>query len=96
MRATWIFDLDNTLHDTGRKLFPIINKKMNRYIQNLLKINEYEADQKRAEGFLSGNRLLRGEKRKKKSKTVPVFANMYFTGFGLLLMYLMYKMVHKK
>jgi hypothetical protein len=59
-------------------------------------INEYEADQKRAEGFLSGNRLLRGEKRKKKSKTVPVFANMYFTGFGLLLVYLMYKMMHKK
>ena len=60
-------------------------------------INEYEAEQKRAEGFLSGNRMLRGEKRKKKSKnTVPVFANMYFTGFGLLLVYLMYKMMHKK
>ena len=60
-------------------------------------INEYEAEQNRAEGFLSGNRMLRGEKRKKKSKTtVPVFANMYFTGFGLLLVYLMYKMMHKK
>ena len=71
-------------------------------------INEYESDQKLAqgkksaaykkllaEGFLSGNRLLRGEKRKKKPKTVPVFANMYFTGFGLLLVYLMYKMMHK-
>ena len=63
----------------------------------IAEINEYEADQKRAEGFLSGNRILRGEKRKKKSKTtVPVFANMYFTGFGLLLVYLMYKMMHKK
>jgi len=60
-------------------------------------INEFKAEQNRTEGFLSGNRLLRGEKRKKKSKnTVPVFANMYFTGFGLLLVYLMYKMTHKK
>jgi len=60
-------------------------------------INEYTAEHNRAEGFLSGNRILRGEKRKKKYKTtVPVFANMYFTGFGLLLVYLMYKMMHKK
>jgi hypothetical protein len=73
-------------------------------------INEYEAGQKLSmggksaaykkllsEGFLSGNRILRGEKRKKKSKTtVPVFANMYFTGLGILLVYLMYKMTHKK
>ncbi len=76
----------------------------------IAEINEYLANQKLAlkknpaaykkllsEGFLSGNRMLRGEKRKKKSKTtVPVFANMYFTGFGLLLVYLMYKMMHKK
>ena len=63
----------------------------------IAEINAYEADQKRAEGFLSGNRILRGEKRKKKSKnTIPIFANMYFTGFGLLLVYLMYKMMHKK
>ena len=62
----------------------------------MAEINEYEADQKRTEGFLSGNRILRGEKRKNKSKTAPRLANMYFTGFGLLLVYLMYKMMHKK
>ena len=61
-------------------------------------INEYNAIQNRAEGFLSGNRMLRGEKSKKKSKNkkLPAFANMYFTGFGVLLVYLMYRMMHKK
>jgi len=62
------------------------------------KINEYNAIQNRAEGFLSGNRMLRGEKSKNKSKNkkLPAFANMYFTGFGVLLVYLMYRMMHKK
>jgi len=61
-------------------------------------INEYNAIQNRAEGFLSGNRMLRGEKNKNKSKNkkLPAFANMYFTGFGVLLVYLMYRMIHKK
>jgi len=60
--------------------------------------NEYNAIQNRAEGFLSGNRMLRGEKSKNKSKNkkLPAFANMYFTGFGVLLVYLMYRMMHKK
>jgi hypothetical protein len=60
-------------------------------------INEYNAVRNRTEGFLSGNRMLRGEKRKKKSKKqVPPFANVYLTGFGVLLVYLMYRMIHKK
>jgi len=63
----------------------------------IAEINEYNAIKNRSEGFLSGNRLLRGEKKKKKSKkTTPEFANIYITGFGLLLVYLMYKMMHKK
>ena len=59
---------------------------------------QYNAIQNRAEGFLSGNRMLRGEKSKNKSKNkkLPAFANMYFTGFGVLLVYLMYRMMHKK
>tara|TARA_B100001059_G_scaffold44484_1_gene36812 strand:- start:1130 stop:1756 length:627 start_codon:yes stop_codon:yes gene_type:complete len=60
LRATWIFDLDNTLHDTGRKLFPIINKKMNRYIQNLLKIDEYEADKIRQNYWMCYGSTLKG------------------------------------
>ena len=61
-------------------------------------INEYNAIQNRAEGFLSGNRMLRGEKSKNKSKNkkLPAVANMYFSGFGVLLVYLMYRMMHKK
>ena len=62
----------------------------------MAEINEFNAEQNRAEGFLSGNRILRGEKKKKKSKKTPAFANLYFTGFGVLLIYLMYKMMHKK
>jgi len=63
----------------------------------MAEINEYEAIQKRTEGFLSGNRMIRGEihKKKKKSNT-PIIANMYITGVGALLVYLMYKMLHKK
>ena len=60
-------------------------------------INEYNAERNRSEGFLSGNRMLRGEKSKKKTKKqLPPFANMYITGFGVLLVYLMYRMIHKK
>jgi hypothetical protein len=59
-------------------------------------INEFTAEQNRAEGFLSGNRMLRGEKKKKKAKKTPALANLYFTGFGVLLIYLMYRMMHKK
>ena len=44
MNDTWIFDLDNTLHDAQKKIFPIINQKINRYISNSVKINLSEAD----------------------------------------------------
>jgi putative hydrolase of the HAD superfamily len=60
LKATWIFDLDNTLHDTERKLFPIINKKMNRYIQDLLEINEYEADKIRQDYWMYYGSTLKG------------------------------------
>ena len=39
MKDTWIFDLDNTLHDAQAKIFPLINKKMNEYISTHLKIS---------------------------------------------------------
>ena len=47
MNDTWIFDLDNTLHDAQKKIFPIINQKINRYISNSVKINLKEADELR-------------------------------------------------
>ena len=60
-------------------------------------INEYNAIQNRMEGFITGNKILRGENKKKSyKKKTPLFANIYFTGFGVLLLYLMYKMIHKK
>ena len=54
---------------------------------------------KLTEGFLSGNRILRGEEENSSLQIeteMPPLANLYFTGFGFLLMYLMYKMIHKK
>ena len=60
MRVTWIFDLDNTLHDTGRKLFPIINKKMNTYIQNFLHINEKKANKIRQDYWMNYGSTLKG------------------------------------
>jgi len=39
MSTTWIFDLDNTLHDAQSKIFPLVNKKMNEYISSYLDIS---------------------------------------------------------
>lgn len=36
MPLTWIFDLDNTLHDASHAIFPAINTNMNAYIANVL------------------------------------------------------------
>ena len=44
MEDTWIFDLDNTLHDAQKKIFPIINQKINQYISKSAKITITEAD----------------------------------------------------
>lgn len=39
----WIFDLDNTLHFSDKKIFPIVNKKMDTYIQKKLRISKQKA-----------------------------------------------------
>ena len=44
MKNIWIFDLDNTLHDAQKKIFPVINKKINEYICTAVKIELTEAD----------------------------------------------------
>ena len=33
---TWLFDLDNTLHDASHAIFPAINQNMNRFIAQVL------------------------------------------------------------
>ena len=36
MGMTWLFDLDNTLHDASHAIFPAINVNMNRVIARVL------------------------------------------------------------
>jgi putative hydrolase of the HAD superfamily len=40
---TWIFDLDNTLHDASPHIFPHINRSMTRYLQEHLALDEEAA-----------------------------------------------------
>ncbi len=41
---TWIFDLDNTLHDAEPYIFPAMNRLMTAYVARHLDISEAEAD----------------------------------------------------
>src|SRR5574343_12335 len=43
MRRTWLFDLDNTLHDASRHIFPHINRSMTAYIERHLKLDNSAA-----------------------------------------------------
>lgn len=43
-RTVWFFDLDNTLHDAGRAVFPQMNAAMTAYIREHLGLTEPEAD----------------------------------------------------
>jgi putative hydrolase of the HAD superfamily len=36
VKLTWLFDLDNTLHDASHAIFPAINRNMNAYIAQVL------------------------------------------------------------
>lgn len=40
---TWLFDLDNTLHDASPHIFPHINRAMREYIERHLGVDEHEA-----------------------------------------------------
>jgi len=40
---TWVFDLDNTLHDASPHIFPHINRSMTRYLQEHLALDEEAA-----------------------------------------------------
>ncbi|WP_269531278.1 pyrimidine 5'-nucleotidase [Chitinimonas sp. BJYL2] len=44
MHPTWIFDLDNTLHDADPFVFPEINRQMTAYIMHNLGVDKPEAD----------------------------------------------------
>lgn len=47
MNPTWIFDLDNTLHDANPHVFPHINRAMTAYLVETLKLDEAAANQLR-------------------------------------------------
>ena len=42
--ATWIFDLDNTLHNAMAHIFPRINRAMTQYVQTHLNLSESDAN----------------------------------------------------
>ena len=42
-RLTWIFDLDNTLHDATPHIFPHLHRSMTAYIQEHLNLDEAQA-----------------------------------------------------
>lgn len=43
-RITWIFDLDNTLHDASPHIFPHINRSMTAYLATHLRLEAADAD----------------------------------------------------
>jgi putative hydrolase of the HAD superfamily len=59
-RATWIFDLDNTLHNATPHIFPHINRSMTAYLQEHLQLGEEEAGTLRAHYWRSYGATLLG------------------------------------
>jgi putative hydrolase of the HAD superfamily len=41
--VTWIFDLDNTLHDARPHIFPHINRSMTEYLEQMLALDSAAA-----------------------------------------------------
>ena len=46
-RLTWVFDLDNTLHNAAPHIFPHLNRAMTQYLQDHLMLDEAAANQLR-------------------------------------------------
>lgn len=46
-QRTWLFDLDNTLHDASPHIFPYIHRAMNAYLCEFIKVDEMEASRLR-------------------------------------------------
>ncbi|NDV11570.1 pyrimidine 5'-nucleotidase [Crenobacter caeni] len=57
---TWIFDLDNTLHDADHGIFPRINELMTRYIMDKLAVDEEAAHTLRERYWQQYGATLRG------------------------------------
>ena len=59
-KATWVFDLDNTLHNASPHIFPHINRSMTAYLQQHLQLGEEEAGNLRAQYWRSYGATLLG------------------------------------
>ena len=59
-RATWVFDLDNTLHNASPHIFPHINRSMTAYLQQHLRLSQEEAGNLRAHYWRSYGATLLG------------------------------------
>lgn len=59
-RMTWVFDLDNTLHDTRPQIMPHIDRAMTRYVAEHLRIDEHAANALRARYVRAHGATLRG------------------------------------
>ena len=58
--VTWIFDLDNTLHDAAPHIFPHINRGMTAYLQQHLGLDERAASELRRHYWLRYGATLSG------------------------------------
>ena len=59
-RLTWVFDLDNTLHNASPHIFPHINRSMTAYLQTQLHLSEQDAGDLRAQYWRSYGATLLG------------------------------------
>jgi len=59
-KLTWVFDLDNTLHNASPHIFPHINRSMTAYLQRHLRLSEEEAGTLRAHYWRSYGATLLG------------------------------------
>jgi putative hydrolase of the HAD superfamily len=57
---TWVFDLDNTLHNASPHIFPHINRSMTAYLQRHLRLSEEDAGKLRAHYWRSYGATLLG------------------------------------
>lgn len=60
MRKTWVFDLDNTLHNAGVHIFPHMNRAMTDYLQTYLDLDEAGANALRERYWLRYGATLQG------------------------------------
>ena len=60
MAATWIFDLDDTLHNAAPHIFPHINRSMAAYMQEHLQLSAEDAGRLRAHYWRSYGATLLG------------------------------------